>query len=124
MLYTPYNILMSNAAPTANHSPVIAATIARQIGGNRAFVMLGATSKCDHGNALSFKFKGCKTANVIKITLAADDTSIVELRKFSLRTLKDTHEREFHGVYADSLVELIERETGLFLSLGGKVVFL
>lgn len=103
---------MSNATNT------IAATILRQLGGvGRLSAMIAASSFSDHGDALSFKFKGCRKYNVCKVTLAPDDTYTVELRHFSLRTLKDKNEVSFSGIYADNLKNLIESETGLYLSL-------
>ena len=101
-----------------NANNTVAATILAQLGGaGRLSAMIAASSFSDHGDALSFKFKGSRKYNVCKVTLAADDTYTVALRHFNLRTLKDKNEIEFAGIYADRLKGLIEDETGLFLSL-------
>ena len=93
----------------------IAATIQQQLG-NRTFVMLGAHCLIDHGDALSFKFRGSRAANYVKVTLAADDTYTVDFKKLGRNySVKDVSETA--GVYVDSLHALIESTTGLYTSL-------
>jgi len=101
---------MTNPATTAD-----TALIARQIFGRMGARMIAAHSMVNHGNALSFKFKGSRSLNYCKITLMSDDTynlTVGKIRKYEL-----TKPREFSGVYADQLGSLFERETGLYLSL-------
>ena len=94
-----------------------ASIIAAQLGGTgRLNAMIGAHNFIDHGNALSFKFKGSRVATFCKITLDASDTYTVTLAK--IRKWELCKEQTFSGVYADQLRELIENTTGLYLSLG------
>lgn len=90
-------------------------TIARQIFGRGGRSMIAAHNLLNHGNALSFKFKGSRKFTYCKITLLTDDTYKVEIgriRKYELVGVQTTE-----GVYADQLRPLFERTTGLYLSL-------
>ena len=92
----------------------IAATIQQQLG-NQTFAMLGAYNLMDHGDALGFRFRGCRNANHVKIALAADDTytlTFCKVVKWDVR-----NEDEVPGVYADSLRAVIEDKTGLYTRL-------
>lgn len=91
----------------------IAATIQKQVG-SRALYMLGAYNLIDHGDALSFKFKGSRKANHLKITLAGDDTYTMTFIKIRGYDFKSVH--EVSGVYVDSLHAVIEDTTGLYTS--------
>lgn len=96
-------------------NPQIARTIQKQIG-RRTFAMLGVHTLVDHGNGLSFKFKGSKTANYMRILLDdGTDTYSVEFRKLVKWDSKLVG--EFDGVHAGQLHELIESTTGLCTSL-------
>ncbi len=92
----------------------IARTIQSQLGS--ALVMMGAHNLIDHGDALSFKFKGSRKANHLKITLAGDDTYTMNFlklgRNFSIREVAS-----FSGVYASNVKSVIESTTGLYTSL-------
>jgi len=92
----------------------IARTIQSQLGS--ALVMMGAHNLIDHGDALSFKFKGSRKANHLKITLAGDDTYTMDFlklgRNFSIREVAS-----FSGVYASNVKSVIESTTGLYTSL-------
>ena len=93
----------------------VANTIRDQIGG-RALTMMGAYHLAGSEDSLTFKFKGCRKLNTLKVTLdKATDTYRVQFGK--LRKLNHDWVREFDGVYVDMLHELIESETGLALSL-------
>lgn len=92
----------------------IASEIQNQIGG-RALFMLGAKTLLDCGDALSFRIRGSKAVNYIKITLTPMDVYDMEFGKVwgHHYTVKATHE----GVYVDQLHKLIESETGLYTKL-------
>jgi hypothetical protein len=97
----------------------IESTTFAQIGGVRAMVMIGGTVQIGHGkpNQFWFKFKarGLNGINSVKITLDADDTYTMV---FSRMTIKGENVKvDLSGVYADQLVGIIERKTGLYLSL-------
>jgi len=92
----------------------IAKTIANQIG-NPALFMLGAKNLIDHGDALSFRVRGSKAVNYIKITLTPADLYTMEFGKVwgSKYTVKNVED----GMYFDMLRDAIERNTGLYTSL-------
>lgn len=93
----------------------VAEIIRDQIGG-KALYMLGAKNLVNHGDALSFRVRGSRKVNYIKITLDAGmDLYNMEFGKIHGYNykVKATHE----GVYADMMHDLIEAETGLYTSL-------
>jgi hypothetical protein len=92
----------------------IAKTIRDQIGG-KALFMLGAKNLVDHGDALSFRIRGSKAINYIKITLNGMDLYNIEMGKIwgDKYTVKYT----LDDAYNDMLHSIIERETGLYTSL-------
>ncbi|MDF1565269.1 MAG: hypothetical protein P1V51_19690 [Deltaproteobacteria bacterium] len=97
-------------------SQAIAKTIIEQMGGfGKLRCMVGAHNLLDHGNALSFRFKGSRSFNYCKVTLTADDLYTVELGKIVKFELKN--QRRAEGLFFDMLVPHFESNTGLFLSL-------
>ena len=92
----------------------VANTIREQIG-HRALFMLGAKNLIDHGDALSFRIRGSKAVNYIKITLTPADLYDIEFGKVwgSKYTVKSTVE----SYYVDMLHTAIEEATGLYTSL-------
>ena len=102
-------------------SDSIAMTILKQLGGmNRLIVMTGAYNFIDLGNGVSFKIKN-QRANYIKITLNSMDLYDLEVGRIRGTTYKviATHK----DVYFDQLKPLIEKATGMYLSLakGGNI---
>ena len=91
----------------------IASTIQTQLG-RQTFVMLGAGNLLDHGDALSFKFKGSRRANYVAITLDADDTYSMSFKRITGRGLNVTDVSDVSGVYCDRLNAVIEDVTGLY----------
>ena len=93
-------------------------TIIEQIGGNRAFAMIGAKNVIFSDDSLHVKFpgagKGWPNKFVIRYDAGSDDYR-VEFWRVGRVNFKPMG--EFAGVYADQLVELIESKTGLYLSL-------
>jgi len=104
----------------------IADTTLTQLGGrNRLKAMIGAKDffSDNDGATLSFKFKMCKKASFVKITLNGKDTYDIEFIKpgrLSRKTFEMSPNKttgEFTGVYADQLKKVFENFTGLYLSL-------
>jgi len=90
-------------------------TIINQLGGNKFVAMTGATFFSKGQNTLISKFKGSKIANIMYITLDADDTYTVKICKF--RGLNETTVKELSGVYFDMLKPIFENTTKLRTSL-------
>jgi hypothetical protein len=90
----------------------IANTILAQIGGNKFIVMTGAKNLVAGENFLQFSIgRGAKNkANMVKITLDADDTYTVEYfnyRKFEAKSVACNS-----GIYADKLQSEFTNATG------------
>lgn len=97
----------------------IANEIAKQIG-NKAFTMMGASNLVDTGEGLQFKI-GRNPKSITHVTIKleeASDTYKVEfIRLGRAPSYKITTFGEFEDVHAGQLRELIEQNTGLYLSL-------
>lgn len=100
----------------------IAKTILQQLGGQgRLNMMTGAYNFVALKNGVSFRIKNPK-ANFIKITLNSLDLYDVEIGR--IRAYKYNVVEKADGVYSDMLKPIIERVTGMYLSLfadGGAV---
>lgn len=101
-----------------------AETTINQLGGfGKLKAMVGAHNFLKDSNWVSFKFKGSKNSNYVKITLEADDTYTVEFWKvFNMnRKTFEIKKPKFwsagKGLYADMLIREFETTTGLYLSL-------
>ena len=88
-----------------------ATQILNQLGGKKFIAMTGAACFAD-GNTLIAKFKGCKVANIMYVTLTDSDTYTVKFCKF-----KGVAVHTVAGVYADMLTKIFEETTGLYTSL-------
>lgn len=94
----------------------VALTIAAQMGGAAALkLMLGAYNYSSHKDeglgALSFRFKGSRKANYLKVILAGNDTYSLrfgKIAKFDYDVVEFVQE-----VYCDQLGEVFTRVTGL-----------
>lgn len=109
---------------TKSEALAIANTILAQMGGlNRLRAMVGADQALALDAGVQFAFKGSRKVNKCVVKLEADDTYTVELWKCT--PFKMTRSGEFKGgavkvsevsdVYADSLVQVFEGSTGLYL---------
>jgi len=97
-------------------NPLIAKTIAEQMGGFGCLkCMVGAYNFIDCGAGVSFRFKGSKIANYIKVTLTPLDEYDVEIGK--VFGTKYTIKKECKGIYFDQLKPVFESTTKLYLSL-------
>jgi hypothetical protein len=93
----------------------IAKTILRQLGGaSRLVAMVGAYNFIDLGNGLSFRLKNQK-ANYVKIKLNGKDLYDLEVGRVRGATYKVVESHD--DVYFDMLKPLIEKSTGMYLSL-------
>ncbi len=97
-------------------------TILAQIGGRRALaLMIGAGNffHTNEGNTLQFHWKARSSnrANCIQVTLTPADTYRVEFYRTAKRGLQCDKIGTHEDIYADSLRELFERETGLVLTV-------
>lgn len=94
----------------------ISRAIYEQIGGYKSLFMMGSTvfSQCN-GNGFGFNIKGCKTINYVEILLTHLDTYDVNFLKTT--GLKYKTITEYKDVYCEDLPRMIEKETGLRLSL-------
>lgn len=114
------------AAPRRNPHPSMTEqqasdTITALGGMGKLRAMIGADTfirgyEADGTPSLSFKFKGCKTANYARIALDPSDT--YTLRLFKIRGYEAKPVYEASNLYAENLRPAFERATGLYLSLG------
>lgn len=96
----------------------IAMTILKQLGGaGKLNAMTGAYNFRDLGNGLAFKIKN-QRANYIKITLNGLDLYDLEVGRIRGTTYKVV--ASHNDVYFDQLKPLIEKATGMYLSLFDK----
>jgi len=95
----------------------VAETILQQLGGaGRVSVMTGANTFVAEPQALSFKFKGSRKANNVRIELdKATDTYNVVFNKIVRYEPREVKAVEF--IYWDQLKPLFEEVTGLYLTL-------
>ena len=93
----------------------VAQTIFRQINGPKLGLMVGAHSFVGDENSLSFKFKGSKKSNYCKITLNGFDLYDVEFKKIRGFDVKNIN--SIDNLYYDQLLNVFEKETGLYTSL-------
>lgn len=94
----------------------VANTIRDQVG-HRALMMIGAKNLTGDKNSLSFKI-GRNSAHVthIRVTLEPSDTYTVQF--YRVRRHNRTLVSEERDIYGDGLRDCIERNTGLYTSLG------
>lgn len=94
----------------------MAETAAAYLGGfRRLSLMVGANNFAyDKGGTLSFRFKGCRKANAVRLVLNGSDLYDVEFHKITKAGAKLVAAHS--DLYFDQLRETFERETGLYLT--------
>ncbi len=99
----------------------VAETILSQMGGgNRIRAFVGTTQfishpECeDNRGGVSFRFKGSRKFNHLKVTLDWNDTYSLAFSKLN-RYCETTKHKEFSMIYCDQLVEIFESTTELYL---------
>jgi len=102
----------------------VAKTILEQLGGRKFLVMTGANNLIGSSNSLKMRLPNAlcdgKRCSGIIITLDPSDTYTVQavyIRKLEMKILKTVS-----NVYCDNLQEVFTSLTGLYTSLGGKIV--
>lgn len=92
-------------------------TIAYLGGMGRLKAMTGAYNfLIEADNVVSFRFKGSRKANTIKLTLTGDDLYTVEFLKYSPSKMEFKAIKKVEGYYFDMLAPLFEETTGLYLT--------
>ena len=107
----------------------IAATILRQLGGNRFITFTGAKDFIDTGDGLRFTIgRNASKANRVEIKLNGMDLYDIEFikhrpfsfkidhKKGEVKTIEEqtTTVRKFEDIYCDQLEELFTETTGLY----------
>lgn len=98
----------------------VAQTIVSQLGGSgRLKVMIGAKNftcyQTEEGNPyLSFRFGACRKWNTVRIELTPSDLYRVTFYRIG-KAVKESD--PIDNIYAEQLKDVIENETGLYLSL-------
>jgi len=108
----------SGSANRAGADMTVANIILAQLGGGgRLRAMIGAKDFSGGDNVLTFRFaaRAKNGANTIRITLEPSDTYKVEFHSVRGRTVK--LKGSFDDIYAEDLIPLFERETGLYLRM-------
>jgi len=95
----------------------VAQTILQQLGGQRRLkTFVGAKDfLLLEGGGVTFKFKGSRKVNYVRIRLNGMDLYDLEFVKAHGVNIKVVEEET--NVYADQLVTFFEKHTGLYLSL-------
>ena len=96
-----------------------AQVILEHLGGNKFLVMTGAKDLMNGGDYLSFKLPrgfAANGVNLVKITLDPSDTYTVETLR--IRGASVVTVAEASMVYVDSLQNVVESQTGFYLTLG------
>jgi len=96
----------------------VANTIAKQIG-SRAFFLMGTRHKLGDEDSLTFDIRGSRTVNKIRVRLNVMDLYDLTFWKVTRRNgeFKVKVVAEVEDIYFDGLRQVIERVTGLCLSL-------
>jgi len=81
----------------------------------RAMIGLHSLVSDSKENSYSFKFKGCKKYNYLKIQLDLMDTYVFTFGRIVKHELKN--KLEIHGLYCDMIKSTFKVTTGLYLSL-------
>jgi hypothetical protein len=94
----------------------VGSTILQQMGGHRRItVMTGAKDYQLSGNSVSFRFPNRRPSkgNHVRVALDQNDTYTVEFSKRNKNGL--TPVSVSYGIYADQLIAVFEKQTGLYL---------
>jgi len=99
--------------------PTIAAQTLIQLGGRRFIAMTGAQvmSSGENNETLIVKFKGCRNANIMYITLTDADLYDIRICKYKIGCAGVTTIAEATGLYCDQLRPFFTKTTGLQTSL-------
>jgi len=98
-------------SPFQQSATAVAQNIADLIGGEAFFMLGSGQSLIATGSGIAFRVSGSKKCNKIVITLSAPDTYTVQFWSVSNTAVHKT--QEVTGVYAEALLQTVERHTGL-----------
>lgn len=84
-------------------------------------LMVGAYNFAKDKNSISFRFKGSRKMNYLKITLNSLDEYELEFGQVGRKSYKSV--KKLDGVYCDQLIEIFEDTTGLYLTLNSYMKF-
>lgn len=101
-----------NENPMKNHE--IAREIIRQIG-RPAFFMMGAQNLMADESAITFRIRGSRKYNHVRIELNGSD--LYDITFTRIRALKIAAQDVIEDVYVESLHDVISYHTGLALAL-------
>ncbi len=94
----------------------VAKTILEQLGGRQFLLLTGSTNLVGSNNSLSMKLgKGAKGTHM-RIVLDVTDTYTLFLMKVRAGTVKEVAVEDM--VYCDTLQDVFETMTGLYVTLG------
>ena len=106
-------------AYTADERANIAKTIIAQMGGTgRLSAMVNAKRFLILDAGVQFTFSGKRGMNKVVVKLTPADTYDMEFWYINSRSAKCEKKAEYKDVYFDMLIELFEKTTSLYLSLG------
>lgn len=97
----------------------IANTILAQLGGGRFLMITGSKQPVAVPNGLRVRLAKNKTrANLLTITLTADDLYDVEFKYFAVGAkITDVVVAKHEGIFCDQLQDIFEEVTGLYTTL-------
>ncbi len=96
----------------------VAKTIIEQMGGfGKLRAMIGFHTAVGSDTAVTFMFRGCRTANKCRVTLNVLDLYDMEIYKLSRNGLDIKEVYAETNLYFDMLIPQFEQATGLTLSL-------
>ena len=96
----------------------VADTILKQLGSNRFRAMTGARDFVTSPKGIRFRVLGTKNkSNMIEITLNGKDLYDIKFLKYTASRMTTNTVKAVNDVYAEDLVKVFERETGLYTSL-------
>ena len=100
------------------HGQSVGKIILQQLGGTgRLSAMIGAHSFVSQSRGVQFKLKAKALGGVNAIVITLEPSDTYRLEFFRIRARHPTLVAEYDNVYADGLRGIIERQTGLALSL-------
>lgn len=105
---------MNTTTTTNTRGREIAGEIYNQLG-RKAFFMMGAKNLAHGENNLQFKISG--SGRVSHINIALNGLDLYDVTFYKVRGVNTKVVSKFENYYDDMLKSLIEKETGLYLSL-------
>lgn len=102
----------------SNIDQTVATTILNQLGGRMFRMMTGARDFVFASDSLTCKLGAGAKGSHLRITLDASDTYTVETLRIRGATVTTVAEASM--VYVDSLMDVVESQTGFYLTMGAR----